>query len=205
MMNLPNLKTVLATCMVVGIVSLSCGESTPNNETPKTTVVSSSTLYDMSDEIIQLLKNKDWDKLVEYFHPTEGVRFSPYSYIKTESDVCLTKDEFLQLAKSNQAIVWGEYDGTGDTIRKNVSEYISQFVLDKNYDTVTNRSLNNYVHQGSLLDNLSEIYPQTDVVEYYFPGTEEYGQMDWGQLKLVFKLDDNKYYLIAIIRTVWTT
>lgn len=194
---------VIVGMMMGGFVG-SCGDD-PSPFTPTNAVVSSASLYEMSDEVLVALKNKDWETAAAYFHPTEGVRFSPYSYINTVSDVCLTADEFLELVKKKNILVWGEMDGTGDTIRLDIENYINRFVLDKNYDTVTDRTLNNYVHHGSSLDNLSEIYPQADVVEYYVPGSEEFAQMDWGQLKLVFKMEDYKYYLIAIIRNVWTT
>jgi hypothetical protein len=198
------IKKWMMACMVASVVWMGCGEDTPAN-LPQNPVVSSATLYDMGDEIISALKKSGWEKFAAYFHPTEGVRFSPYAYVNTVTDVCLTKDEFLNLAKSGNVIVWGEFDGTGDTIRYNLNDYVKRFVMDKPYDTVTERTLNNYVHHGSSLDNLREIYPDVEVVEYYVPGTEEYAQMDWGQLKLVFKMDANKFYLIAVIHNVWTT
>lgn len=204
MIKLNNIKTIIIIGAICGFLGTSCG-SNQSKDIPQQAVISSASLLEMSDEILKSLKSSNWEKVSEYFHPTEGVRFSPYSYINTVTDICLTKEEFLDLTKSDKELIWGVYDGTGDTIRATINQYLNKFILDKNYDTVEDISLNNYIHHGSSLDNLREIYPQADVVEYFVPGSEEYAQMDWGQLKLIFKSEDNRYYLIGVVRNVWTT
>ncbi len=191
-------------CISVCLILIACGDN-QHAKNDNQSNVNNTSLYQVSDEIILAFKAKNWDKVAAYFHPQKCVIFSPYSYINTEENACLTASEFLKLAHSGQLTEWGIQDGTGDTIRLSLDHYVQRYVYDKPYDTLKESSLNNYVHYGSSLDNLNEIFNKVDVVEYYIPGTEEYANIDWRQLKLVFEVFDNKYYLVGIVHNEWTS
>ena len=57
---------------------------------------------------------------------------------------------------------------------------------------------------GNSLNNLIEIYPSADFVEFYYGGSEKYDGMDWRALRLVFEEYKGKPYLIAIVNDQWT-
>ena len=62
-------------------------------------------------------------------------------------------------------------------------------------------SLNN---NGNSINNLKDIYQNSEVVEFYHKGSDEYAGMDWRVLRLVFDEYQGKRYLVAIISDQWT-
>jgi len=65
-------------------------------------------------------------------------------------------------------------------------------------------TLNNSQTMGNSIDNLNKIYQKSDFVEFYSDGSEEYGEMDWRAMRLVFDTYQGKRYLVAIINDQWT-
>ena len=65
-------------------------------------------------------------------------------------------------------------------------------------------SINQFQGFGNSLNNLQDVYPDHNFVEFYYPGTDEYGGMDWYSLRLVFDDYQGKPYLVAIINDQWT-
>ena len=41
-------------------------------------------------------------------------------------------------------------------------------------------------------------------MEYHVEGTERYGGMDWGSLRVVLLLEDGRWYLIGLLNDRWT-
>ncbi len=160
------------------------------------------TLLALRKKILTAIKNKNYTQLASYFHPVEGVKFSPYAFI--EDNVILTRKEFLQKIKSNKKMDWGDYDGIGDSIMLSVKEYFKKFVYTADFLHVKKVSINKVNSYGNSLNNIRDIYPTNDFVESYFPGTEKNENMDWGTLTLVFKKYKGAYYLVAIIHDQWT-
>ena len=70
-------------------------------------------------QIIQALKSRDLETLSRFVHPAEGVRFSPYAYIRVSQgtqgsedlvfSAAQTRDLFNDLTVHN----WGAFDGSG--------------------------------------------------------------------------------------------
>src|SRR6478735_8929427 len=50
---------------------------------PSVPKVRDSLLLKRTIEITTILDKKDYTRLADFFHPTEGVRFTPYGYIDT--------------------------------------------------------------------------------------------------------------------------
>lgn len=156
-------------------------------------------------EVLTALKEKDHDRFAEYFHPVQGVRFSPYAYVDSASDIVLTKEKFLKLADSKERVHWGDYDGSGDPIKMNIRTYFKKFVYDKDFLNAEKTNLNEIHGRGNTPDNLETVYLSSPYTESYFSGFEEkYSGMDWRALKLVYGKHEGKYYLIAVIHSEWT-
>ena len=81
-------------------------------------------------EIINSIKDKDFNKLSTFVHPSKGLRFSPYDYIDTETSKVFTVEEVKGLGDDEQVYLWGHYDGTGDPIELNFNEYYERFIYD---------------------------------------------------------------------------
>jgi len=164
-----------------------------------------SVLLATTEEVLSTIKAKEYSKLAAYFHPREGIRFSPYGYIDTLHHVHFTVPEFLEQARDDQPIVWGSYDGKGTDIDLTLDAYFDKFVYDVDFLQAEQTRVNEILGKGNSLINIQQVYPGTDFTESYFSGFEEkYGGMDWRSLRLVFKNVDGTPRLVAIVHDQWT-
>jgi len=177
----------------------------PVTTVPPLSKIPDSLILNRSIEITTLLDKKDYSRLADFFHPTEGVRFTPYGYIDVAHDIKFTKDQFLTQLKNKSKHNWGSYDGSGDPINLSVEEYFKKFVYDVKFLQPEHLSVNNTLGHGNSLDNLSAVYPGASYTESYFSGFDKkYGGLDWRSLKLVFKTLDGQLYLVGIVHGSWT-
>lgn len=162
-------------------------------------------LLNLNKEILSIIKEKDYSKFASYIHPTQGLRFSPYAYIDTISDLKFDSRKFSASIGSDNRFKWGYYDGSGNLMNLTVEEYFKQFVYDANFLNPELISLNEIIGSGNSLNNLDEAYPNCKFVESYFSGfNEKFGGMDWCTLRLVFKKYQDRYYLVGIVHDEWT-
>lgn len=166
---------------------------------------SDSTILSLTQEILTAIKDKDYETFSEYFHPELGVRFSPYGYVDTTSDLIFTKEQFMKQTGKNKKIKWGEFDGSGDPINMTLKQYFKRFVYDVDFLKAEKTSLNQMFGAGNTMENILQVYENCPFTESYFSGFDEkYGGMDWRSLKLVYKKYDDKYYIIGVIHSEWT-
>ena len=172
---------------------------------PPLAKIPDSLLLNRTIEIVSLLDKKDYTHLADFFHPTEGVRFTPYGYIDTAHDIKFTKEGFLTQLKNKSKLRWGSYDGSGDPINLTVEEYFKKFVYDVKFLKPEHLSVNKTLGQGNSLDNLPLVYPEASYTESYFSGFDKkYGGLDWRSLRLVFKQQGGQIYLVGVIHGQWT-
>lgn len=157
----------------------------------------------LNKKILQLLKMKDYEKFAQYFHPEKGVRFSMYGYIQPKKDKIFSKDDFLKYIGTNIKFTWSEKDGTGDLLQMSLKNYLEKWVFVKDF-TQSEFSLNEIKNRGNTINNIKEIYPNSTFTENYLEGSEEFGQMDWNSLRLVFEEYEGKLFLVAVINDQWT-
>ena len=168
--------------------------------------VSDSVALPLSMEILELIKNKQYDKLAS--HIKDSILFSPYGYIDIANGIKFTATSLASYfyKKRDTKLNWGSYDGSGETISLTATEYFQKFVYDVDFLNAPNISLNKTLSHGNSLNNLAAVYKNSIYTEFYFPGFDKkYGGMDWRSLKLVFKRATGKLYLIAIIHDQWTS
>ncbi len=169
-------------------------------------VADEGTLTTIATEILTTLKTKDYTAFASYFHPTDGVVFSPYGFIDTKTTKKLSKVSFLKLVEERGSVIWGNYDGTGDPIKLTAQQYVEKFVYNADYLHAEKTGYDQIIGKGNSLNNLNEIFPKHPFIEYYFSGFDKkYEGMDWTSLRLVFKLYQSNYYLVAVIHDQWTT
>jgi hypothetical protein len=162
------------------------------------------TVLDRAGEVIQTLKSQDMVSLSSYVHPVNGVRFSPYAYVK-DTDQVFSADEVVNLSSDNTIYTWGVFDGSGAPIDLSFPDYYSKFIYDVDFANAPKMALNYRLGVGNSIDNSLEFYPGAMTVEYYFPGFDpQYGGMDWRSLRLVFTEYNNTWYLTGIIHDEWT-
>lgn len=165
-----------------------------------------SVLSAMTKEILTLFKNKDYAKLDSFIHPGEGIRFSPYATVDKKEDQQFTKEEFATLVTKNkgQKINWGTYDGSGDQIVLSPGAYFEKFVYDGNFLDPQRAGVNKIFGDGNSVNNLKSAYPGADFTENYLRGHKKNGGIDWKSVRLVYKLENGRYYLIGVVHDQWT-
>ncbi len=162
-------------------------------------------LISLSKNILQNLKEKNIEKLINNVSNNLGLRFSPYINIDTINGQKIKKDEISELYKSNKIITWGIHDGSGEPIKSSFIEYSNKFVYDKDFLNAKQISVNKFISKSNLKNNVQNIFPNCDFTEFHFSGfNKKFEGMDWESLILVFKTENNKPFLVAIIHSQWT-
>ena len=162
------------------------------------------TLIQQATHIQQALASQNYAAIIDDIHPTRGVRFSMYAYVRPETDKVFSREQYAQyLQQSKIRFTWGEKDGTGDLLITPLPTYLDTWVAANKFNSVTPSS-NDLKSHGNMINNIDNIYQKSDVVEFYHKGTEKYAGMDWRALRLVFDKYQGKRYLVAIINDQWT-
>lgn len=163
------------------------------------------TLETIADEIIVALNERDMATIDMYVHASQGLLFSPYVNVKPDA-VHIPKQDITTLLDSTDVLDWGVYDGIGTPILLTPSEYFDEFLDMSLFLQPDHIFVNQYPEQrGNMINNLIEVFPEGVRVEYFHEGTAQYNEMDWESVILVFLQDEAAdYYLIAIVRDMWT-
>jgi hypothetical protein len=169
--------------------------------------VRDSALLVLTKDVLNAFKNKKYDSLSLLVHPEEGVRFSPYGYADTSGDKVI-KAETIKVwmdKKKQVKIFWGYFDANDEEIKMTMDQYVKRFVYDVNFIKPDTIAINGFIAGGNTLNNLMALYPGCFFVESHFKGFDKKQDgMDWRSLRLVFKMKDGKYYLVAVIHDEWT-
>lgn len=164
-----------------------------------------SSLLLLSRTILAAFKAKDFEKIAGYIHPEWQLRFSPYAYVDTITDQALSPYELRMAVEKSSVLNWGSFDGSGDPMKMNIEDYTDKFIYSSDFLNAPRTSINQFLGSGNSLNNLREIYAADDFTEFYFPGFDpKYEGMDWQTLRLVFRKQGGKPYLVAIIHDQWT-
>lgn len=191
--------------LLIIFTCFSLNVNSANYEVKTSCINYDSLLTELSKEILTYIKNKDYNSFSDHIHPVEGIRFSPYAYVDTASEIKMSIDDFKRNIKSKKKRSWGQYDGSGDPIIMTLKQYFKRFVYDVNFLNPEVFTVNKRSSGGNTIDNREDIYPGSVFTESYFSGFEEkYGGMDWRALRLVFKELEGHYYLVAVIHDEWT-
>lgn len=153
-------------------------------------------------KVLDALAQKDFRKLSS-FVGSDGLALSPYVTLD-DSDVRLSRAEVARCAADQQVRLWGERDGSGDSIEATCAGYFDEFVWSADYREATEVLYNEPRQRGNEINNNHEFAPDGIVVELHVRGTEAMGGMDWKSLRLIFREGEQGLSLIAITRDVWT-
>jgi hypothetical protein len=161
-------------------------------------------IMEKAEVILKLLEEKNTEEISTFVHPEKGVLFSPYLYVNTDA-ITFDKEKIKGFFEITESYTWGAYDGSGDPIELSPSEYYSKFIYDGEYQQADEIVFDGIETRGNSLRNVSDIFPDSHTIEYFIKGTEEYGNMDWKALNLVFEQDEQgEWKLVAIVHDQWT-
>lgn len=161
-------------------------------------------VQEVSDKIITALDERDMDTVAEYVDPEKGLTFSPYVYV-TDDAVRFDKEDVPSMLDSDEAFVWGDYDGKGDPIELTPADYFDEFIDMEPYLEPDDVLVDDPQDRGNTKNNIKDVFPNTTVIEYYNDGSDEYGGIDWQSVDLVYDENDTgELQLVAIVRDMWT-
>lgn len=190
------------------LVATSCSEGEtesqqPDEQTVEEAAPDSVIVLKLANDIVQALSKKDYQALGDALGNEGKVRFSPFAMVDSTQNT-LSKIELY--SSTSKEMAWGNYDGSGKPIQLSIDDYFKQFVYNHNYasDSKVQIAYNRFIGRGNSLNNLKEFYANHHFVEYYYPGTEKYDQMDWSCLRLVFKKEGDSFLWVGIIHDQWT-
>ncbi|HEY8830485.1 MAG TPA: hypothetical protein VIM83_07790 [Candidatus Limnocylindria bacterium] len=155
--------------------------------------------------VIDALKAKDGAKLATYAHPDKGVRFSMYSFVRTDTDVVLKATDLAGAFTDPKVRLWGVTDGKGEDFRVTFADYYPKFVYDVDFAKAPDVAYNRAIGTGNSTDNSATAYPDAIMVEYHYSGFDpQYNGMDWQSLRLFFEQKNGTWYLVGIVHAQWT-
>ncbi len=214
-------KLAVASCLTLLFMTTGCQSSaTPETETKPVTPIkvpeqepikpptrpqtSQQTLTQQALDIQKALATKDYASITNHIHPTRGVRFSMYAYVHLDKDKVFSREQFAQyLNQSKVRFTWGELDGVGEALVVPLPEYLNTWIDGKKYNNAR-ITLNTFEARGNMINNVNEAYPNSDVVDFYYKGSDKYDGIDWRGMRLVFEDYQGKRYLVGIINDQWT-
>jgi hypothetical protein len=163
-------------------------------------------LKDTAQEVIEYLRERDLNSLVQWIDPKQGLRFSPYSHINKDTDLVFQADKLPSFKDTNK-LKWGTADGSGEPIELSFRDYYEKFVYNQDFAGAPNVNINKIIGTGNVKFNGLEVYPNASYVEYHFPGFDkQLAGMDWQSLVLVFVPGAaNDWKLVAIVHGQWTS
>ena len=159
---------------------------------------------DLANRLIDLLAENNLPEFFMNIHPNKGCTISPYTFIEKTS-VNKTLEGYKSCLDTDKTLFWGDYDGSGEPIDMTIKDYFKTFVYDFNYKTESAEiHINKSLSHSNTLNNMSDIFPNADFIEFYQDGSAEYEGMDWSSLLFYIEKYNNKYYLVAIAHNQWT-
>lgn len=162
-------------------------------------------LLSVAFNVVSALKSQDYQTLSSFVHPIDGVIFTPYSTVDLNANLCFTAAQVAALKTDTTKYVWGISDGKGAPLELTAEAYFARYVYNADYAQAPLLGMDQVIGSGNALENVSEVFPDSRFVEFYFPGiAPEYNGFDWCGLKLVFSEYQNEYKLRAIIHSEWT-
>jgi len=191
-----------------------CGKTLPSQIVPinSWSSISWTTIWtiDRSDftgslhTVLLALKNQDFAILKQFVWP-QGLRFSPYEYINTETDVILDTQIVENAATISRSYVWWLSDGKWDPIDLWIGQYFENFVNDADYQNAPEVLYNQSSQRGNTTNNIAQVYTWKSWVEFYFSWfNPQYEGMDRKSLTLVFEKTNGQWYLIWVVHAAWT-
>jgi len=158
-------------------------------------------IYNTNQNVITAMRDGDFLELQKYIHPTRGVRISLFNRtFASTSDIILSRDDLL----SNPTHIWGVFPGTGWDIEMSFNELFNTILWDRDYSQYVPifNPVELSINHSQALGNAYIFYDKCIAVLHLYEGNDEWQQMDWSGLKLIYQeyLDGN-WYLTGIMRS----
>ncbi len=192
-------------CLFFGLL-IGCAEvdNQPVTDVPQVTFDEQIIVMEKAYDVMKTLENREMTDLGEFVHPKKGLLFSPYGTVDKKRAQVFMPDQLKDLLSSKKQIEWGTEAGKGDPIRLEPEDYYKTYVYDVAFIETDFVTYNDYYKETNSIQNVTEAFPDSNYVEFFVPGSDEFEGMDWKSLKLVFTSYKGEPYLTGIVHDQWT-
>ena len=177
-------------------------------ESPKKTIpideAESADLVMLSYTVLEYIKDDDFVALSHVIHPHYGVVISPYATINLTTDRHFNAEQIAVLDTDTNIYVWGVYNGSGEPIELTPVDYFAGFIPAAEHLKAPVIGINQIVRSGNALENISEVFPNAQFVDFHIPVGESAAEFDRSSLRLGFEEYDGYLRLVFIIYSKWT-
>lgn len=151
--------------------------------------VSNASLTALAFSILDDIKVRDYQALSGVVHPEYGVVFSPCSAVNLMTNKCFSPAQVAAFGTDANVYVWGVYSSGGEPIEMTPADYFSYFVFPEDYSTASVVGVNHIVRSGNALENITEMFPDAEFVDFHIPSGDRYSaeDSDWSSLRLGFE------------------
>lgn len=156
-----------------------------------------------SQEALKYISTKDMDSLAKLAHPTQGIRFTPFTTVDIKHDLVYTAEEIPSFFYDANDYLWGIYSDSYDEIRFTRADYFERFIYDVDYTTADKIGYNEVLGTSTHVENQYAIYHDAISVEYYKDSTDSNDSTDWRSLRLLFQEHESQWYIVGIIHNEW--
>lgn len=160
-----------------------------------------SSIKKQANEVLRLLADQNMEALANHVHPEKGLLFAPYVYVKPNA-ITFSQDEIAGLLEDTKVYNWGSQAASGKPIELRPNKYFDKYVNASAFTKADEVNLNKQTKLGITLNNIREVFPNAQTVEFYHEGTKE--ELNWGSLTLVFEDVDGSRKLVALVHNEWT-
>lgn len=155
--------------------------------------------------VAQAFFAQDPNAIAALVHPTAGIRFSLYNQINDVRDKKFSPSQITKYFGTSVKFTWGVQDGSGEKIVMPIKQFVAQEFADHDFSSAPEISYDVFVNRGNAISNVEGFYPNTHIVEFYFPGfIEKYAEMDWRAIQVVMQEFEGQWYVVDVVSNRWT-
>ncbi len=156
----------------------------------------------LAQRVVMALKNKDFKKLASFIDPSKNLRFTYHSFIR-ETDPIFSPQQIANSVNNHKAYTW-QYGNNDAHLKMSLSDYLTQITYAHDYAKAKQVGYNHMVHSSYGKNNARDYYPKAIMVQYYYPGSNKYGVVNWSDLRLFFEKDHtNNWRLVGVVNDSW--
>lgn len=162
----------------------------------------------IAKDTVKAIKNKDFKKLTTLAHPKKGIVFSTTPYLVDGEYATLSTAQLKEYnagKNEKKLVLWGIEGGSGEDIKLNFNDFYKNHLWTTDYlgKNITIK-YGDIQTVGSDSVNYKEKFPNSVAVMYYYPGTNENGNMDWKAMIMVYQQEGKEIYLVAVLIAKFT-
>jgi len=200
------LSGIITGILIAGMIYTFTGFSIFGSYQRKTVAIDeaeSANMTMLAYRVLEYLKDDDFTALSYVVHPDYGLVFSPNATINLSTDRRFSVEQTAALGNDNYSYVWGVYNESGEPIELTPAEYLDKFVSAADFYNAPVIGINHIIRSGNALENITEVFPEVQFIDFHIPGSEAADDLDWRSLRLGFEAYNGYFRLIAIVYSTW--